>query len=622
MENRFGFKELVVTVLLVGVMVMIGFAMVQYDRQWDQLETIHHDLQSQGEQLRKVSDLLAKGVAFAPATTQGGTAATQPATSQADAATDPFYRLRQAQAVQGYTRGGWYIASLHNAPGQLTALVTHDVYAANIQNYVLESLAQRDPDTLDWRPLIAQSWHTSDDGLTITFQLRRDVTFSDGEPLTAKDVAFTYNLMMNPRLGDPSLKTYYSRISSVTATGPYTVVFKLSEPYFKSFDLCAGMQVLPEHFYGKYTPEQINQAPGLLMGTGPYQLQEGPSGWSSGGSQIVLVRNANYWGVQPGFDRIIYKIISDDTAQLTAFTNGQLDIFSPQPEQYQQLQSNPAVKKQANLFTFRTIMDGYRYVGWNEQRDGKPTRFADKRVRQAMTMLLDRQRMANRLMEGLSTVVTGPFSPMSEQYDHSIKPWPHDPARAKALLKEAGYHDRDGDGVIDGPDGKPFQFELIYPSGLATYQHMVLYLKDAYARAGIILKPSPLPFPVMIQRMQSRDFDAITLGWSGGIESDPYQIFDSSQVHEGGDDYVHYINHDLDRIIEKARATMDKSQRMKMWHEVHRILHEDQPYTFLFTTKNIVFVSKRMRNVKMTHWMGLNPRTEWFIPRAAQKWEK
>lgn len=618
MNNRFGFKDLINAVLLLAVLISVWLAMAQYDRQWTTVQQIQASLKDQSDQLRKIDQRLASGIAV---NSGPSSSATQSEPASQSSAEDPFYRLKLAQKQPGYTPGGWLILYFTNSPGKLTPLVTNDYYSGTIQGYIFQSLAQRDLNTLKWRPLIAKSWHKSKDGLTFTFNLRHDVTFADGSPLTTADVVYTFNLIMNPQLADPAQKTYYQTIASVKAEGTYRVVFKLNKPYFKGFETCATMPILSKHFYSRYTAAQINERPALIMGTGPYCLQQGATGWTSGNGQIVLVRNNNYWGVPPAFDRVIYKIISDKTAQLTAFTNGELDMFSPNPEQYTQLKNRKSIRKRANIFVYATIVGGYRYIGWNERKDGKPTPFSDRRVRQAMTMLIDRQQMCDRLMEGLSRVVTGPFNPLSDQYNHKIKPWPYDPARAKKLLKEAGYYDRNGDGVIDGPKGKPFEFKLIYPSDHPNYQQMVLYLKDAYAKAGIIMHPDPLPFPVMIQRIQKRNFTAMTLGWGGTIVSDPYQIFDSKQIAQGGDDYVHYVNHKLDKLIETARITPDAAKRLKMWHKVARIIHQDQPYTFLFTTKAVDFINKRIHNVKLTKKLGLNDQSEWFIPKPQQTWE-
>ncbi len=548
--------------------------------------------------------------------------ATVPRTSRWNSAV-LFSAWRKHAAHDDFAEGDWFVDAFGVSVGKLTPLVSSDVYASVISQYVLQSLAQRDPKTLEWYPQIAKSWtiEKEGDGLAITFELRSDVRFADGKPLTADDVVFTYNWIMNPKVAAPRDRAYYERITSVTKDGDYRVTFRFDEPYFQAFELAAGMNILAKHWYSQFTPEQFNQMPGLLFGSGPYQLSVEPAQWKPGSGKITLVRNKNYWGVQPAFDEIVYREILDDTARLTTFRNGNVDQYSPTPEQYTKLKQDRELRKRAELYEYETITGGYRYIAWNQQRNGKPTLFADKRVRQAMTMLINRPEMCDRLMSGLAHVATGPFHRLGKQDDPDVEPWPYDPQQARQLLKEAGFEDRNGDGVIEGSTGQPFRFTLIFPSSSANYQQMGRYLKDAYARAGIDMRLEPLEWTIMIQRIDQRDFDAMTLGWSGSVEGDPYQIFHSSQIGDGGDNYVHYINKELDSTLEKARQTMDEDQRMPLWHKVHRILHEDQPYTFLFTLKAVQFMDRRIKNVDVTR-LGLNPEVEWYVPKAVQKWSK
>ena len=629
MDNRFGFKDLVQVVLLVILIVSVWLTNAQYDRQWGQLREINNAIDSQNDQLRRLNQQLQQGVALRDHAAGG--AQTQAADGGADADTqpgdvppkqrDPFYRIEQARAQDDFAEGDRFIDVFGQTVGTLTPLVSKDVYASVVSNFVLQSLAERDPDTLEWYPRIARSWtvNENEEGVTITFELRRDVRFSDGEPLTAEDVVFTYDWTMNPKVDAVRARSYYRRIKDVTREGEYTVTFKYDEPYFKAFELAAGMDILAEHYYSEFTPKQFNQTPGLLFGSGPYQLPMEPRNWEPGSGQITLVRNEDYWGVRPGFSRIVFREILDDTARLTTFRNGDIDQYSPTPEQYGKLKQDESLRERAKLYEYETMTGGYRYIGWNQQRGGEPTLFADQRVRQAMTLLLDRQRMCDRLMAGLATVSTGPFHRLGEQVAPDVEPWPHAPQRARSLLREAGFEDRDGDGVIENDAGDPFQFSLIYPADSTNYQQMAKYLKDAYARAGIDMQLEPLEWNTMIQRMDQRDFDAMTLGWSGSVEGDPYQIFHSSQIEGGGDNYVNYRNKELDQLIEDARRTLDKDERMQLWHEVHRIIHEDQPYTFLFTQKAVQFMDRRIHNVEITR-TGLNQPIEWYVPTPQQKW--
>ena len=614
MDNRFGFKDWVLSVLLVVLIISVWIAMKQVDRQWDELARLNSQAQEQTQQLRKLNELLERGVTVASA--NGGNDTPNPVADTAPA----FARILAAQAEPDYARGDWVIRAFGVSVGKLTPHVSSDVYQSLLESYIVQSLAYRDPDTLEWKPLIAESWDISEDGLAITFDMRRDAKFSDGSPVTADDVVYTYHLIMNPNIAAPRSRAYYEKLESVERDGDYRVIFKLREPYFKSFEFCGGMGILSQKFYSQFTPEQYNEMPGLLFGSGPYKLADDPKLWAPGSGKIELVRNDQYWGVEPAIDRLVFREITDDTARLTTFTNGELDRYGATPEQYLTLKNNKDLLKQADLYEFETVNTGYRYIAWNQvASDGKPSRFADKRVRQAMTMLTNRPEMCERLMVGLGTPATGPFHRKGNQDSPNVKPWPYDPDRAKALLKEAGYEDRDGDGVIEGPDGKPFTFRMIYPASSANYQEMVFYLRDAYARAGIQMQPDPLEWTIMLQRIDQRDFDAMTLGWSGTPEGDPYQIFHSSQVGDGGDNYVHFIDHELDSLIDTARVTMDVDKRMPMWHRVHEILHEEQPYTFLFTSKAVAFIDKRFKHVMVTT-LGLNSEVEWYVPTGMQRY--
>jgi len=272
-------------------------------------------------------------------------------------------------------------------------------------------------------------------------------------------------------------------------------------------------------------------------------------------------------------------------------------------------------------------LGGYTYIAWNQKRDGKPTIFADKRVRQAMTMLTDRERICQEVMLGYATVASGPFANQSKQNDPAIKPWPYDPQRAKALLREAGFEDRDGDGVLESKSGEPLRFKLSYPSSSEVYTRVVLFLKDSYAKGGVALEPDPQDWPIIVKKLRQRDFDAISLAWTGGVETDIYQMFHSSQINDQGDNMMSYEDPKLDQAMEKARSTVKEDQRMPYWQECHRILHDDQPYTFLVRRKALVFMDNRIKNVEETK-LGLNYVSQqvmpiaWFVPKNQQKWSK
>ena len=625
MESRFGFKDLISTLLFLTLIVVVLIGMKQLDRQWDVLQSMQRQGNEQTSQLaairRSLDDIASNGISVNgtnPPTTN--TSTTQ--STSASRRPDPFGNLKAAEKNPDFARGDWLVDNLGAKVKKLTPLVSADLYADIIQAKVIESLAYRDPNTLEWVPQLARDWQVSDDGLTFTFRLRKGVTFSDGQPFTADDVIYSFQIVMNPKIDAARTRAYYEKIKSVEKRGDDVVVFKMAEPYFQSLELCAGISVLPQHFYSKYSEDEINSNPGLVMGTGPYRLPD-PAGWRPG-QTVELVRNENYWGVLPAFNRLVFREVEEEAAEETMFGNGELDDFAPQPEQYRRLLNDPKTTVKANHYEYNAATGGYYFLAWNQKRNGKPTPFTDVRVRRAMTMLTDRDRINTEVYLGYATTISGPFSAGSPQADPAIKPIPFDPAGAKSLLAEAGYRD-DGSGVLKGPDGQPFRFRLTYPSKNATFERVVLFLKDSFARAGVTLELDPQDWPIVQTDLDNRDFDAITLGWGGAIESDLYQEFDSSQIADKGDNFMSYVNPKLDAVVREARRTVDDNKRMQLWHDAHRILNEDQPYTFLNSRMALRYMDKRIKNVEKSK-VGLNyvniwsMPLPWYVPKSLQKY--
>ncbi len=682
MPNRFGLKDLLVVVLLLAVLVSVWLAMKQFDRQWDRMSALETQAQQlvaeQSATRRAVSELLE--LVESGAVSAGAAQGTP--TQVADdplSGHDPHARLEAARADPQFAEGDRVIDAFATKVGRITPLVTVDAYGRAIQDYVLEALLTTDPQTLETVPLLARSWTIQDNSeawqryvdaqtarpLTqeevraepgfpndgdaaaqaayvkerlaegrreadivsdpaappaswITFVLRRGPVFSDGVPITAEDVKFSFDLLMNPAINAPSVRQFYDNLKRCEVIDERTVRFAIKRPHYEALGHAGGRAVLPKHFYEKFTPEEINQNVGLLLGSGPYRMPD-PESWRPG-QPLELVKNERYWGVKPAPSKVVFREISNDPARLTAFRNGEVDVFAAQPEQYEELLKDAELMSRSQAYAYDTVPTGYNFIAWNQRRQGQPTRFADKRVRQAMTFLTPREALARDVYLGYAKPAAGPFAPGSPQFDPSIVARPFDVAKGQSLLKEAGWEDRDGDGVLDHPQFGEFRLKLTYPSGSELVDRIVLYLKDAYARAGIVLEPDPLEFSILIERLDDQNFDAITLGWGGGaVERDLRQTFHSVQAVKGGDNFMSYVNPELDRIIDEARMTLDEEKRMELWRAAHRILFDDQPYTFLFNRQTLRFLDGRFRNVELVT-AGLNERTEWFVPMALQRW--
>jgi peptide/nickel transport system substrate-binding protein len=616
MQTQSTTRDWILYSLLSLTILLIVLAMYQIDRQWLKLSEMQAALSEQAKDMRELRGAIASGEIAAAKSPANATASGE--VSQA------FQRAHAASRMPDYAQGDWSVEAFGTNLKTITPLVSSDAYASNVQSYVLESLITRNPDTLEWEGLVAKDWTISEDGLVISFRMREDVSFSDGQPLTAADVVFSFDFIMTDAIQAPRERAYLEKVKSVKANGKYEVVFTFKEPYFEALSLAGGIGILPKHFYEPYLkePQKFNESKGLLLGSGPYRLND-PKNWTPDKGNIELVRNERYWGdVQPSYHRILWKIIQNDSARLTTFRNGDIDSYSARPVEYQELKKDPQIQAKSQNFEYMPPVVGYSYIGWNQERGGKPTRFADKRVRQAMTYLTDVSRVIKDVMLDYAEPAVSPFSKTSKQHDVALQPYQADLEKAKVLLKEAGYQDKNGDGVLEDKAGAPFEFKLTYFQANEDTKRMVLLLKDLYARAGVKLIPTPQEWPVMLENLDKKDFDAITLGWTSGIETDLYQIFHSSQAVSKGDNYVNYKNPALDKLIDDARRTVDESKRMPLWQQAEHILYEDQPYTFLMRRKSLLFVDKRVHNLQMTK-LGLNFGSlplENYVPLAQQKY--
>jgi len=589
------------------VTALLVLLMIQVDRQWQRMAEMTRTLQEQSGDIRRTRGLLRDLEATLRAGNFGVAHGTAGAGGTAMGERDGFSRARRATEQPDYAAGDWLMLSFPAGLSSLTPLVPTDTYSRVVQDYVLDRLLVRDPVTLEWQGLVAEDWSVSADGLKLTFRLRRDVNFSDGEPLTAHDVAFSFDFAMNEAIATPRTRSLLNRIERATALDDHTVEFIFTEPYFASLELTGLMDILPAHFYARYLddPRAFNESRGLLLGSGPYRLSD-PASWTPDQGRVELERNPRYWGpVDPPFERIVWRIIENDSARLTTFRNRDIDAYIAGAREYATLLKDEDLAKRTQHFEYMSPTAGYLFIAWNQQRNGAPTRFADKRVRQAMTYLTDIQRVIDEVLLGYAEAAVSPFSPRSPQHDPALVPIPFDLERARALLLEAGFEDRNGDGILQGPDGRNFDFELVYPQGGGDFQRIVLFLRDLYARAGIVMRPLPTEWSVMLDNIREQNFDAITLGWSSGVEVDITQMFHSSEAKPGGDNFMNYTNPEMDRLIDAARREVDHDERMKLWHAAERVLYEDQPYTFLVRSKALAFVDRRLTNVEVNR-LGLN----------------
>ena len=509
--------------------------------------------------------------------------------------------------------GDWLVWSL---PGEIRTLNLLNVDSTLGTRYIvsstiIEGLFEQDLDTdkVKLKPKLAEKMDISENGLEITITLKDDICFSDGVPVTTDDVIFTFETMMNPKIDCADLRNYFDNITEVVKLDNRRVKFVMRERYWKTIGVIGSFYVFPKHVYQFNNPNEFNKRISNPVGSGPYIFEK----WNVG-QQIVLKRNENYWGKKPNIRKIVFKFISNATACLQALRSHDIDMFEPGSEQVTDMPKDPQFAKEFSTIIFWDPSFGYWYIGWNQERPF----FKDRRVRQAMTCLTDRETMVEHLTRGKGAVVAGTFYIYGRQNDPSIQPWPYDIKKAAALLDEAGWVDTDRDGIRD-KDGIPFRFKYSYVAGNVSAEQMARLLKDEAAKVGVEVIPNPMEWSIFIGNVNDRNFDAVELMWGGVIESDPYQIFHSSQIQGRGNNFVSFNNPQADELIERARRELDEEKRYALYHQFHRILHEEQPYTFLMTRPRYYFIDRRFENV-IVHKLGIDP-LEWYVPTEKQRYK-
>jgi peptide/nickel transport system substrate-binding protein len=439
--------------------------------------------------------------------------------------------------------------------------------------------------------LAAELLPTVEHNPVIEFYLRPDVAFHDGHIFAARDVKFTYEAILNPKNLSPRIADY-EPVKSVEVIDPLTVRIVYKRLYSPAIGTWA-MGILPEHLLNDAALEKEALARGLdpatfsmrqslfnrhPIGCGPFKFNE----WKSD-QYIILDRFDDYWEGPPNYQKYVFRVIPDLLTQEMEFYAGTLDSYDVQPYQVERFKNDPRYQ------SFSGTSFGYTYIGYNMRREP----FNDVRVRRALSMAIDANKIIRYVLDNQGERITGPFAKQTDYYNHAVKPLPYDPQGALKLLAEAGWK-RNAQGRLE-KDGRPLQFTLITNSGNDTRKAILAIAQDAWKQIGINVQTDLLEWSVFIQeRVNKLDFDALVLGWSMGIEPDLYQIWHSSQTNPQQLNFVGFKNHEADELIVKIRQEYDHRTQVEYCHQLHAIIAREQPYTFLFVGKWTAILDKRI----------------------------
>ncbi|OHB56540.1 MAG: hypothetical protein A2Y07_09480 [Planctomycetes bacterium GWF2_50_10] len=518
---------------------------------------------------------------------------------------------QDARATSARDEGDWLVWALGAEAETLNPVTSKDLYGYYIcWRNIFEGLMEYDSDTLKLVPKLAKNYEVTDGGLTITFTLRDDIYFSDGLPVTAEDVKFTYDTIRDPKVDAAKWAQYYMDVKTVEILDPKTIRFRLANVYFKMLDYISFVDIgiLPKHIYQYKEGMEFNNRRSEPVGSGPYVFEK----WNVG-REVVLARNERYWGEKPCLKKLVFRFITNQLAVLQAFKTGDVDFMIAEPDQFAEMCEDKNFTSRHKCLSVWNPNVGYGYMGWNADT----AFFEDRRVRLAMTMLVDREMICKYLLKGLGEVPADPFYIKGPLHDPNLKPWPCDVVKAKVLLDEAGWRDTDGDGVRE-KDGVKFRFKFMHVAGRSLHEQLAKHLRDQCAKAGIQAVADPFEWSVFLTRLLDRKFDAVTLAWFTDVVEDPYEVFHSSQRLNRGSNHVGFVNKEADEIMEKARRVMDANERAVLYKRIARILHEEQPITYIYTRPTLRFIDPRFENVK-AHNIGLDW-LEWWVEKGRQKY--
>jgi len=511
--------------------------------------------------------------------------------------------------------GGELVVAVPALPPSLNAMIESSGVARQILYETHESLLRRNWETWELEPALARSWRQERDGekLVFTFELRDGVRWHDGQPFDARDVLFSYECFRNPHVRCDRKRGVFEKIERAEFVEPNSVRFVFAEPYFlaaSTFD--ETFTILPSHVYdlsdadnpahkedasaeeqGRFVNEHgANRA---WIGLGPYRV----TNWSA--DRIEATRFEGYFDESNGgfVDALRWRALSDNQAALTALLEGEIDFFDRlSVEDYfsDRTRGEPFTKR---CYTGLIQTPALSVTAWNLARP----ELTDARVRTALALASNWDAIVDNVYRGLATRVTGEQPGFAPQYDRALAPLPFDRARAEALLAQAGWIDRDGDGFVD-KDGVALEIEYLHSTGASVTLQIAQALQSDWAAVGVKLELVARDSAGFADALRRRDFDAAAMTLATPFESDPEALWHSKNASAASANRWGLRDERVDALIEAIQHELDAAKRAELFHQLQARIYELQPCLFGVWAARRFALSRRVRGVQL---FGLDP---------------
>ncbi|CAN5628287.1 peptide-binding protein [soil metagenome] len=483
-----------------------------------------------------------------------------------------------------------------------TAILTDEV----MKHMLFTPLVQYN-DQLEIQPHLAESWDLDETG--VTFRLRQDVRWHDGQPVTAEDVKFTFDLAKSEEAASLLGSAYLTMVQTATVLDPHTIRFDFVAPHAQPLD-AFWWPPLPRHLLQNVSPAELAQADfnANPVGSGPFRF----ASWERG-QRLTLEANTEYseaLGGRPYLDRVVFRVIPEATTMLTELLAGGADNigWTLLPDQAQQLMGQSGID--VRHFPSRE----FTYIGLNNERP----QFRDAETRRAIAMAIDRQQIINALLHDFATPASG-MIPNWSPMDPGLDPLPHDPNAARQLLAQAGWQ-AGPDGILQR-QGQPLRFTLLVNAANRTHQDVATVVQQQLRQVGANIEIRTVEFQTMLRQHRARDYDAVISNWTlDTFKVDPTPLFSCEQARTAeSPNRAGYCNPQADQLMQQGLRTTDQGQAQQIWQDYSRILQQDQPIIFMHWSDDLGAIGPRLQNVETGIRSKLVNAREWWIPEGRRR---
>jgi peptide/nickel transport system substrate-binding protein len=458
-------------------------------------------------------------------------------------------------------------------PARLNPILATDSSSSEIAGFLFNGLVKYDKDSSTIIGDLAEKFYFKDDKILV-LKLKKKVLWHDGAEFSAKDVVFTYKTLMSEKIASP-YSANFRFVKEVKIIDKYTIEVVYKQAYFKALDTWM-MGILPEHLLKNeenLMSAKFNTAP---IGTGPYKLEQ-----LEHSKSIVLAAFDDYFEGRPKIDKISFHVIADPMTRFLMLKSAVIDVGNIEPMDYER-QLHKDFFKKFNIY--EEISHSYTYLGFNLRLK----KFQDPRVREALSLAINRQEIVDILFLKHARVCTGPFLPGSAAFNEEVKTPTQNIKKAKALLKEAGYDEQN-----------PFRFEIATSNSSSIRPYAAQILQHQLKKVGVEVSLRVMEWQAFLNMVVfPHKFDSVLLGWSLSSTPDPYMFWHTDNDKQGGFNFIAYNNPQMDAMIEKSQTIVDREKLAKIWKQMFQIIVDDNPYLFLYIPNSITAVNKDIKNVE------------------------